>query len=413
MEVKFLQFHRRFVAIIGNILSHYNTALFGLLAPFIAPLFFAKQDPVIALMLTYAMIPLGALAKPLGALFFGWIGDRKGRQKSLLWSLMGMAITSIAMGCLPTSQDIGIAAPCLLAITRMLKSFCKAGESTGASIFLLENTPEPQRNLMSSFYDFSSMSGILVASGLVTLYSMQGWMEAGWRALFWLGGVTAVGGLLLRVRSLSDEGQIPTPAALLPALKEQKGALLSIMLASGFSYATYALAFTLMNGYVPLVTTLSKAVVTQVNTLLLVIDMLLLPCFGLLAHKFGREKIMITGAICSVIGAIPLFACLEGANLVTVTLVRCAIVVFGVAFAAPYHAWKLQLIPPQYRYTILSLGCILGSQLIGAPTSVICLWLYHLTGRVWMPGLYLVVIGTLAGIVVYRSKITQIIQETT
>jgi MFS family permease len=327
---------------------------------------------------------------------------------------MMMAIVTTLMGCLPIYSHVGIWAPVLLALGRMLQSFCSAGVSTGASIFILENTPLSQRTLMSSFYDISSMSGILIASGVVTLFSMQGQMEEWWRLPFWIGGITAFFSLFLRLKTqegIEFQPKIKKPG-LIQSLKEHRGALVSITLASGFSYATYSLVFTLMNGYVPLVTSLTKSDVMQVNTFLLAIDMLLLPCFGYLAHRLGKEKVMLAGAICSALGAIPLFYFLNGAGLITVTIIRLIMVTFGVAFAAPYHAWKLERVPPEHRYTVLSLGCTLGSQLIGAPTSVLCLWLYQQLGYVWAPGLYLMLVSTLAGIDQYTHlKKTRISED--
>jgi MFS family permease len=240
---------------------------------------------------------------------------------------------------------------------------------------------------------------------------MQEWIEDGWRLLFWIGGLKAAFGLLLRMRE-EREFQARPKWGLIQALKEHRKALVSIGIASGFSFATYTLAFTLMNGYVPLVTSLAKADVMKVNTALLAIDMFLLPCFGFLAHKFGKEKIMLIGALCSSASALPLFYYLDGASLAMVTAIRFVIVFFGVAFAAPYHAWKLELVPPEHRSTIVSLGCTLGSRLIGAPTSVICLWMYQQSGYVWAPGIYLMIIGLLAGIVIYRQKATETISQT-
>lgn len=399
-----LSLRARFAGIVGNILGHYDIALYGLLAPFIAPLFFDNSNPLTALILTYAIMPVGIITKPLGSLFFGWIGDRLGRKQALFCSLLGMAFVTALMGCLPTYSQVGILAPCLLAIGRMLQSFCAAGESTGASIFVLENTPSLQRVVMSSFYGLSSMSGVIVASGLVTFLCVQGWVEEAWRFLFWAGSLTAVFGLFLRLKTQEGgEFQPKGPKwSLVQTLREHRGVFVSIILASGFSYTTYAMAFTLMNGYVPLVTSLTKADVMKVHTSLLVVDMLLLPCFGFLAHKWGKEKIMLAGALCSAVFAIPLFYCLNGAGIAMVNAIRLTIVVFGVAFAAPYHAWKLERVLPEHRYTLLSLGCALGSQLIGTPTSAICLWLYQRLGYIWAPGLYLMTMGILAAVVIYR-----------
>ena len=393
----------RYIGMTCNILGHYDTALFGILTPFIATLFFNQSDPVTALIFTYGILFLGIIPKPFGALFFGWMGDYFGQKQALSCSLTIMGTVTVLMGCLPTYSAVGIWSPILLLAGRMLQGFCAVGETTGASILLLENTSQKQRSLMSSFYDISSTAGAFMASGLVSYLCLGGRLEENWRLLFWIGGLPAFFALFLNtkhqtIKGLKSENQ---KWELIQILKDHRRVLVSIAIASGFSYTTYALAFTLMNGYVPLVTSLGTSDMMHINTFLLMIDVMLLPCFGYLAQKFGKEKIMLIGAFCSAIGAIPLFYCLSGASLPTVITIRFLIVFFGVAFAAPFHAWKLEHVPTKYRYTILALGCTLGHQLIGAPTSAICLWMYRFSKWVWAPGLYLMLIGTLAGLVVY------------
>ena len=289
----------------------------------------------------------------------------------------------------------------------MLQNFCVAGESTGAAIFLLESTEMKKRSLMSSIMNASSMIGIIVASALVTLLSSQGHIEQSWRCLFWVGGITAILGMILRIQAknttISNVQQTTQRTGLISTLKEHRRAFIAIILASGFSYTTYSTAFTLMNGFVPLVTTLSKTAVMQVNTALLFIDMLLLPCFGYLASRIGKEKLMISAALCMTACALPLFMLLHQANLALVIIVRLFIVTIGVAFAATYHAWAIERVPPEHRYTILALGCAIGSQLIGVPTSAICLWLYQVTGWIWAPGVYLTLVASLASYAIYSS----------
>ncbi len=394
----------RIAGMIGNILEHYDNALFGFLAPFIAPLFFQNSDPITALILTYGMLPLGFLTRPIGALFFGFIGDRYGRKYSLFCSLSGMAIVTMSIGILPVYREIGVWAPLLLALGRMLQSFCAAGETTGGALFVLESTSRSKRGLTSSFYDASSIGGILLASGLVTLLSYQGSIEQNWRILFWIGGMTAILGIFIRWKTKESIEFVKPKKSLrvLSILKEHRTAFIAIILASGFSYTTYSLAFTLMNGYIPLITSFSKTQVMQVNTLLLIIDMTLLPCFGYLANKLGKERVMLMGALCSAIGALPLFYLLNQASLALVILIRFAIIVGGVAFAAPYYAWAMERVPATHRYVILSLGGSLGSQLIGMPTSSICLWLFKTTGWTAAPGLYLMISGFAASYMIYH-----------
>ena len=151
-----------------------------------------------------------------------------------------------------------------------------------------------------------------------------------------------------------------------------------------------------MNGYVPLVTSLSPSSVMGINTFLLVLDMLMLPLFGYLATQWGREKMMMAAAIASICCALPLFYMLQDAKLGVVIVIRLMITTLGVAFSATYHSWTQDRVPPAARYTILSLGYALGSQLIGAPTCAISLWLYQKLNWFGAPALYLMFTASLA-----------------
>lgn len=380
----------RIAAILGNILEHYDSALFALLAPFIAPLFFDNSDPVKSLILTYAILPLGRLVRPFGSLFFGWIGDRWGRKEALSISLFGMAIVTVSIGCLPTVEQIGPISPVFLAIGRMWQSLFAAGESSGGAIFVLEHTEQKKRSLISGFFESSTVLGILLASFLVMLMAHFNGVETYWRFLFWGGGITAFFALFLRLKG--KEGTEFTPAVkapLLPLLFEHRKVLFRLILASGFSYTTYSIAFTFMNGFIPMVTSYTAADFMKVNTALLILDMLLLPCFGYLSTRFGKEKVMRSAAFASLIGAIPLFFFLNGT---TALFAPLFVVVLGVAFSASYSAWALEQVPV-HRYTLISLGYTLGSQWIRAPASFLCLLLYQQTGWTFAPGLYLAVVA--------------------
>lgn len=397
----------RFASLIGNLLEHYDTALFAFLAPFIAPLFFPEKDPVTALILTYAMIPLGLLTKPLGSLFFGRLGDAKGRKKALFYSLLGTAIVSISMGLLPTYSSIGKLAPAFLALGKMLQSFFAAGESVGGALVLLEGTHKEKRSLFSSFYDISTIGGILIASFAVSFISHQSETSLGWRALFFSGGLTAILGVFLRRDGKEDVNNIQEKprSSLLTILLSNKRAFISIILASGFTHVTYCLAFPFMNGFIPLITSLPKTAMVALNTKLLIADMLLLPFFGYIAYKWGKEKIMLAASLSATALALPLFSLLPEASLQTVIFIRICIIIMGVAFGAPYYAWAIDQVPTKHRYLILAFGSALGSQLIGAPTSAACLWLYKATSSPLMPSLYLMTSGACASLAVYYLKL--------
>ncbi len=364
-------------ACLGNLLEHFDTALFGVLSPFLAPLFFPEQDPLIQLLLTYAMIPLGMLARPLGALVFGQIGDRQGRERALFLSLTGMGIVSIGMGFCPIYSEAGLFAPLFLCIGRLLQNFLSAGETMGGAVYLLEYSSEKKHDLLSSLYNTTTVAGIILPSACVALLSFTGHLETHWRSLFIFGGVTALFGSMFR-----KPYQAVTKPVAKSSLWEHRYPLLLIALISGFSYANYTMALILPNGFIPLVTTFTKGEMMGLNTALLVFDFLTLPLFGWLSSKISRRKLMLGTAGVVTITAIPLLMLIENANFQTVVLIRTLFVLFGVAFCAPLHAWVQALVPPSSRYKVVSFGYAIGSQLLGGPTSFLSLYAFQATGMV-------------------------------
>ena len=169
-----------------------------------------------------------------------------------------------------------------------------------------------------------------------------------------------------------------------------------------------------MNGFIPLVSSLTKTEVMMINTYLLIFDFCALPFFGWLASRIPREKLMFAASLGVVLFSIPLCLALEGASLAGVIGVRIVFVIFGVAFFAPFHAWAQQLIPPAYRYAVISLGYSLGYQLLGSPTAALALWCFQKTGMAssiawyWMA---LAIASSLAVGMTLRSKKFQVLEN--
>lgn len=401
-----LSIRNQISGIIGNLLEHYDTALFGLLAPFLAPIFFPNHNSLNGLILTYGILCSGILIRPFGALFFGWIGYIFGRRQALSLSLLGTSFVTIGIGFLPTYEKVGIYAPLFLALAKMLQSFFAAAEFIGGAIFVLENTSQEKQSLFSSLYDSFAIGGALLASVIVTYMSGYTHLENTWRILFWLGGITAIIGFYLRWNNIGNDkpNYSQKDLSFFSILRFNRKQFISIVITSGFSYAIYSLAFSLLNGYIPLVTSFSKTTMMQLNSILLVFDMLLLPLFGFLSNKIGKEKIMMIGAILSSLCAIPLFVLLKNASFALIVFLRLMITLFGVSFCATYHAWTVSIVEYQYRYPVLLLAYSIGSQCIGMPTSTICLWLYKITNWSGAPGIYLMVFGFLAFAVLYNYQ---------
>lgn len=403
-------------ACLGNLFEHYETALFSYLSPFLAPLIFPDKEPIVALILTYAIIPLGMLARPIGSLVFGYIGDVYGRRHALFLTLAGMSFVSGCIACSPTYTQVGVFAPILFCIGRAMQNFLAAGETMGGAIFLLENSSAKHHDLFSSLYSASTMGGHLLASLGVFLLSYYNFTDPGWRFLYLCGCVTALFGCWIRRSPQTLQPPIKfsqTVKNLKNTFWEYRKQLLCIMITSGFASATYSIAFVLTNGLIPLISTLSKTEVMKINTYLLVLDFCALPFFGWVASKVPRENLMLSATLGVVLFAMPLMISLQGAFLMGVVWVRIAFVIFGVAFFAPFHAWVQQLIPSSSRYAVISLGYALGTQALGSPTATFALWCFQKTGMVSSVVWYWMFLGLLSsGVIalVTRKEQTQVLE---
>lgn len=397
-------------AFLGNLFEHYDAALFGLLSPFLAPFIFPDKDPTSALILTYAMIPMGMLARPFGALVFGFIGDRRGRGYALFITLLGMGVVSLGIGLCPTYVQGGILAPILFCLGRILQNFFAAGETMGGAIFLLDQTQEKKHDLFSSLFCSSTIGGILLASAGVSFLSYLNIISTGWRILYFFGTLTALFGCLIRRYSVQEYSahleQVRFSKSVVNWGKQlymHRKYLLSIVIVSGFGYANASISLVLLNGFIPLISSITKSQMLHLNTILLILDFCALPLFGFLSSKISREKMMLGACFCVVLGAVPAFMLLSQATLVSVVCVRVCFVLIGVAFFAPFHAWAQQLVPASSRYVIISFGYALGSQLLGGPTAALSLWCFKKTGMAVSVAGYWIFLALLSGVVVAMS----------
>lgn len=392
--------------LLGNLFEHYDSALFSLLSPYLAPLFFPGTDPLSALILTYCIIPLGMLARPIGSLVFGYIGDVKGRKEALVLSLSGMAAITGCLAFTPTYFQAGIAAPILLSLGRVIQNFFASGESIGGAILLIENSPESQHTMASSLYSASTIAGILLASLGVSFLCALNLIQECWRLLYLLGSATAIFACILRMKL-----DLPAPTKLaissfvsnLKSCWEMRGPFLTIAVAAGFSYASYTMALVMLNGFIPLISSITQDQMIHLNTFLLLIDFLLLPLFGLLASRYSRSSVMICAGAVAVVSGVPLLWLLEQNSFALVVAVRLCLVVIGVWFSAPFHAWSQELIPSAHRYTVVSLAYAIGSQLFGGPTAVVSLWLFQQTGIMATAALYWMLLGCLSSFLIARQ----------
>lgn len=384
---------------IGNFLEHYDHALYGLLAPFIATYFFPDVDLVSSLIWIYSLYPLSVFTRLLGGWVFGSIGDRKGKEIALSLTLFGTAIVTTLMGFLPTYHQIGMFAPFLLLLFRMMQTFFASSETMGGAMVLLEGSPSVKKNMLSSLYDMSSMAGIFLASFLIFILSKWGVIDTCWRILFIGASITAWVGAYVRKFTVLEKKD--------PLIKGRLSFLpvFTLVFVSSLSYTIYHIVFVLMNGLLPFISTISQTKAFEMNTFCLLGDFFLLPLFGWICVRYTKEKVMRFAMIGVILFSLPLFYSLEGASLLTAYCIRFAWVVLGVSLSAPFYVWAIEMIGPYHRLKQLVIAHTVGSQLFGKSSSMIGLWLFKKTGSTAVLGLYPMLIASVAlGFFSYQQR---------
>ena len=393
-------------SLVGNVLDHYDTALYGFLAPFIAPHIFQDQDPLIRLILTYGLLSISFITRPLGSWFFGKLAFHRSAKEIFASTLLGMAFTTLGMALLPSYHTLGAFAAVVLTLLRALQGFFAAGENTLAPLLMLQYTEEKRLSFTGSIYQSSVVLGILIASCLATLVSYFPQYPDLWRLPFLLGSSIAVVGWYIRYnfsaftgpifsavtqdRAREDGRQGSTPQTQLWRwISQDKRKFLGVVMASSFTYLTYSVPFVLFNSFVPLVSNITLSDMLTLNTALLAFDMLLLPVLGALADLYDAKKLMCATAFLLACVLVPFFMYLPSASLLGVTLIRIAIVIPGLLFLAPLQGWFYKQYTGKEKYMLVGVGYALGSEVFGRSIPAICLWLWHQTTWVAAPAIYL------------------------
>jgi len=387
--------------LIGNTLDHFDTALYGLLAPLLAPLFFPNYDPVVQLILAYSLLATSLVTRPIGTFIFGVVARNYGPAHGLSYSLIGVAIATAGIGCLPTHASIGWLAPAGLILLRLLSGVFGAGEVIIAQLYILEGKSQQSALKASYLYQSSTVLGIILASGAASLViSLTPYSDSLWRFCFWLGGITGfISYFLRKLTKLHDKKAAffaPYRVSSLYALWHHRRNVLRVAMVSVFSDITYIVPFIFMNTFVPLVSTISLETMMAFNTILLIFDMVLIPLCGHIITKYDPAKIMLTASLVLGMTILPLFYNLAEASLTYVTFVRFWIVLWGIVFLCPLNLWSKKLFDSPEQYLLVGMGNTLGIATLGRLTPAICLWLWHTTKMPTAPAFYLVllILGT-------------------
>ncbi len=234
-----------FTGVVGNVLDHYDTALYVYLVPFIAATFFNFDDPVIALLAGYGVKSTAIITRPIGSLFFSYLASKWGAKNTLVVTLLGVAITTFIISIIPGYQSIGIIAPITLILVRMVQGFFASGEYIVSAVFIFNYAKAGRYAQANSYYLCSHMGGIAIASSVAAIVSASNDPNFNWRYAFAIGLFTGIIGLILRLTVIVEKSVIDTASdiAVVKATYINFSKIIIIACLSSFSYVTYSVPF--------------------------------------------------------------------------------------------------------------------------------------------------------------------------
>ncbi|MFI9805354.1 MFS transporter [Streptomyces sp. NPDC052301] len=390
----------------GTAIEFYDFFVYGTAAALVlGPLFFPTFSPVVGVLAAFGTFGVGFVARPLGSVLFGHLGDRRGRRPVLVMSLLLTGASTVAVGCLPSYGTIGVAAPVLLLVLRFVQGLGLGGEWGGAVLLTAEHAPAGRRALWSSFPQVGPAVGFVLANGVMLALSAalsdSEFARWGWRVPFWAAGAPAVAGLWLRsslVESpsfleIDDHARVP----LVEVVRRHGRLVLLTAGALAVGYAVFYAVTTWSLAYATERLGVSRTIMLTCVMAAVIVKGALTPLMALLGDRYGRRTMCLAGCSACVLWMLPLVALLAtGEPLLMFLGILGALIAFVTMFAV-VAAYLPELYEARVRCTGAAVGYNLGGVLGGALTPVVATALAEHGGRVpWGVGIYLTCIALLS-----------------
>jgi MHS family shikimate/dehydroshikimate transporter-like MFS transporter len=381
-----------FAGTIGTIVEWYDFLIYGTAAALVFnSQFFPNVDPRIGTLAALGAFAVGFLARPIGGAIFGHFGDRLGRKSMLMLTMICMGVSTAAIGLLPPYAQIGLAAPVLLVLLRIVQGIALGGEWGGASLMVLEHAPPHRRGLFGSFVQIGFPVGLVSASAMFSLMSMlpdADFKTWGWRVPFLVSVLLVAIGLFVRARlpetpvfeAMKTRGQIARAPFFEMIVKSPR----SFLIATGLKLSEVSWVYMLTIFVVVYATTklgLPKSLMLNAIVLGALLELITIPLFGYLSDVFGRRPLYFAGVAFTVLFAFPLFWLLDmkTPEIVIVTVTVALNLGHGLMFA-PESSYFPELFGPSVRYSGASFGFQVSAAIGGGFAPIIATALAVYTG---------------------------------
>jgi len=376
---------------VGTLIEWYDFYIYGSLAVVFSGMFFPEGNPLAALLISIAAFGTGFVVRPIGALLFGRMGDRIGRKKTFLATLILMGGATSAIGLLPSYSTIGLFAPVLLVLLRLVQGLAIGGEYGGAAIYIAEHSPANRRGTYTSVLQTTATVGLLLSITVIVLCRLVMGEEAfnawGWRVPFLLSAVLVIFSLKVRLKmhespvftQMRESGRL-SQSPIRDTVANRRSVLLLLAALFGVTAGLGVAWYTSQFYTLYFLQTVLKVDFLSANICVGVALVLGTPffiIFGRLSDSFGRPPLILGGLALSALGYVPLFAWIQSAaqarDYVQIVAAITIQIVFVAMIYGPTAAFLVELFPAQIRYTGVSLSYHLGTGVFGGFTPLIAL----------------------------------------
>jgi len=403
--------------VIGNTLEWFDFAVYGYFVTTLSKLFFPSSDPIASILATYLVFGVGFVMRPVGSIVFGIYGDRYGRRRALSAVIFLMALSTLAIGLLPTYDQVGVAAPVLLVLARLVQGLSAGGEWGGSTAYIVEYAPEGRRGFIGSWQQVSVGGGFLLGSLSGTVLSFALSPEAltswGWRVPFLLGIVVGGVGVYLRWRLPDtpkytdiEEHHAVAEAPLKEAITKYPRETLTAFGITLHNTVAYYISLLYMTGYFISVAKLPQPTAQLIGTICLAIFVILIPFTGRLSDRVGRRPLLMISCIGYAVLAYPLFILGSSGSATFAFVAQFTMIFFQSLYAGPCPAAYAELFPTRVRYTALSIGYNIAVAVFGGFAPFIATWLIRETGNPLAPAFYVIAAAVITLVILTRIRET-------
>ncbi|CCH29676.1 MFS transporter [Actinosynnema sp. NPDC047251] len=395
-------------SVAGTTIEFYDFFLYGTAAALVFDkVFFPSSDPLTGVLLALVTYAVGFLARPLGGVVFGHLGDRFGRRRTLSLSLIVMGSATVAIGLIPSYASIGVAAPVLLTVLRLVQGLALGGEWGGAVLLVAEHGSAARRGFWSSWPQTGGPLGNMIATGVLAVLGLgvtdEQFLGWGWRIPFLLSAVLVVIGIWLRhaveesplflaAREAAQEsgresgrepggepgrGVAPDRAPIRTVLRDHRKPVLIAALANVGEKATYYTFSIFLISYLTQIVHLPKGTVLSAVTIASVFQVVAIPTGGLLADRFGRRPCSVVLAVLIAVWALVGLPLVDGGGFAGVVLVIVVGLTLHGLITGAQSAFFAELFPSEVRYTGASLGYQSATVVGGSLAPVVGVALLH------------------------------------